>query len=291
MKTFYEQIPLSTSKTFIIREFKVDELTYPLHHHPYFEVNWILSGSGERIVGQKITEFYNNDLTLIGPNLPHQFRGSKINSDSTSGYHSIILQFHPEIFGNQFINREESAAIKNLLDRAKRGLAFGDEVKKVAGKMLQNLLREKGFSGVLLFLQLLNLLAGAGSVYYLSDFKWEEPPAGKGQELTDRIFHHIFEHYTGNLQLESVAEIASISKSAFSHYFKKRTGKTFSVFLNELRISHACRLLRETERNVAEVCFASGFNNLSYFNRIFKKSHSLSPRDYREKYGNLNKEL
>ena len=291
MKPFYEQIPLSASKTYIIREFKVGELTYPLHHHPYFEINWILSGSGERIVGQKITAFKNNDLTLIGPNLPHQFRGSKIEGEERSGYHSIILQFHPGVFGEEFIAREETAAIKNLLERAKRGLVFGDALKKDAAGILSKLLHADSFEGILLFLQLLNLFANTDNFHYLSGFKWEEPPAGKGQELTDRIFHYIFENYTGDLQLEELADLAGISKSAFSHYFKKRTGKTFSVFLNELRISHANHLLRESEKNIAEVCYASGFNNLAYFNRVFKKSHSFSPRDYRKKYGNLNKEL
>lgn len=285
MKTFYEQIPLDSSKTYIAREFKVDNFTFPFHYHPYFEINYIVKGSGKRIVGQKITEFSGNDITLIAPNLPHQFKNPE--NKKKQKIHSIILQFRPSLFGEDLMSKSEFASLVSLFQKARRGVAFGRNTIKKVDLKFRKLLNLKGFRGLMLFLEILNDLAETNDYEYLSDITWEEIAPGKGRELTERIFHYILNYYTDDLSLEKVAEVAGISKSAFSHYFKKRTGKTFSSFINELRVSHASRLLRETEKNVAEVCFDSGFNNLAYFNRVFKNIQVVSPRDYRKKYVNF----
>lgn len=283
MKTFFEKIPLDTSKTYIIREFKVDELTYPLHYHPYYEINWFITGNGERFIGQNITKFSNRDLTLIGPDLPHQFKSKNSYKNKNSKFHVIVLQFHPYVFGNEFISREEMVVLQAFLERAKRGLVFGNEVKKKAGILLQKLLIENGFKGIVYFIQLLELLCNTKRFQYLSDFAWNQLPSENEKGRTNQIFRYIFERYTDNIKLSELAEIAGISNSAFSHYFRKKTGKTFSTFLNELRISHATRLLRETDKKVIEICFESGFNNMAYFNRVFKQTHKINPREYRKR--------
>ena len=276
---FYEQIPLDVSKTYIAREFITDDLTYPFHHHPFFEINYVVHGSGQRIVGQKITEFKDCDLTLIAPNLPHQFKNSV--KPPTEKIHSIIVQFHPSVFGNEFIERSETVEIKALLKKAKRGLTFGKAVIQKLDADLKNLLSLKGFEGVIVFIRLLNELARTKNFKYLSEINWEENITGKGKDLTDKVFQFIFNHFTEEIKLEQVAEIAGISKSAFSHYFKKRTGKTYSEFINDLRISHALKLLSESEKSISEICYASGFGNLSYFNRVFLKIQGQTPKVYR----------
>lgn len=283
MKTFYEQIPLDESKTYIIREFLVDDLTFPFHHHPYFEINYLVKGSGKRIVGHDITEFVGNDLTLIAPNLPHQFKNQE-NHDYRK-IHSIILQFHPAVFGNELTSKSEFVDLNLLFQKAKRGLAFGKKTIEKTDSKFKKLLQLRGFNGVLLFLEILNDLASTSDFEYLSVVNWEHNISGKGKEVTDKVFHFIFNHFTTEISLEQVAQVAGISKSAFSHYFKKRTGKTYSEFVNELRISHSLKLLTDTEKNIAEICYASGFNNLSYFNRVFKKNHGQTPKEYRNLHG------
>lgn len=283
MKTFYEQIPLDASKTYIIREFLVDDLTFPFHHHPFFEINYIVKGSGKRIFGQKITEFSGNDLTLIAPNIPHQFKDQE--TRSSGKIHSIITQFHSSAFENEITTKSEFVDLNLLFQKAKRGLAFGKKTIEKTDSKFRKLLNIKGFSGLLLFLEVLNDLAVTDDYEYLSEVNWEQNISGKGKELTDRVFHFIFNHFTTEISLEEVAQIAGLSKSAFSHFFKKRTGKTYSEFMNELRVSHSVKLLTNTEKNVIEICYASGFSNLSYFNRVFKNIHAQTPREYRKMYG------
>lgn len=237
-------------------------------------------------MGQKITEFLENDLTFIAPNLPHQFKNPE--NKYKQRIHSIIIQFHPSLFGDAHMSKSEFAMLNALLQKAKRGIAFSKSVIKKVDQKFRKLLTVKGFNGVLLFLEILNDLADSTDYKYLSEITWEETGSVKERELTERVFQQIFNNFTENLSLAQIADVAGISKSAFSHYFKKRTGKTFSAFINELRVSHASRLLRETEKNVIEVCFESGFSNLSYFNRVFKKIQSVSPRDYRRIYDTFN---
>ena len=285
LTTFYEQIPLSQSKTYIIREFWDDELTYPFHHHPFFEINYVEKTSGSRIVGQKISEFEENDLTLIAPGLPHQFKNQM--NDNGEKIHSIIIQFHPLILGKTFFERDETTEIVSLLEKAKRGIAFGKSTIKLHELKLKRLLNMKGFNGLLLFLEILNDMAKTDDFMYLSEIDWQESISGKGKELTDRVFHYIFNHFTEDITLKQVAEVAGLSKSAFSHFFKKRSGKTYSEFVNELRISHSLKLLTESEKSIAEICYESGFGNISYFNRVFKSLQKQTPREYRMKHNIL----
>lgn len=285
MKTFYEQIPLDSSRSFIVREFVTNSLNYPFHHHPFFEINYVINGTGKRIVGQNITEFKNCDLSLIAPNLPHQFLD--VESVKSEKFHSIIIQFHPKIFGEEFIKKTEIVSLNSLLQKAKRGITFGATTIKKVDSKLKRLLHSTEFMSVLLFLEILHDLAQSIDFNYLSEIDWEANISGKGKELTDRVFQYIFDHFTEEISLEQVAGVAGISKSAFSHFFKKRTGKTYSLFINELRISHSIKLLNNTEKSIAEICFESGFNNLSYFNRVFKNNQKLSPKEYRRKYAIL----
>jgi len=285
-KSIYFKIPKSGREGFVVQ---LDNLPYfydRLHYHPELQLKYIVKGTGDLFVSDTIKSFESGNLFLIGSNQSHVFKSDKKYFEENSNLisRSISVFFHERSLGDGFFNIEEMSAIRDLIQRSGRGIQFSPNISYKVGPEIQNLLKVSGFERLLKTLFILNELALSDDFKFLATMKSSEPLSDKENEKVNDVINYIFSHYKKDLKLKDVARIANYSQAAFCMFFKRRTRKTFTEFLNEVRISKACKMLKDSDLNISEICFESGFNNVSNFNRQFKKVTNFSPSNYRKKY-------
>ena len=277
MKPTFEKVPLSGSP-FLMKEESFTHFDVPWHIHPEFELTLILSGQGKRHIGNSIEDLDIEELIFIGPNLPHSWYGSKSNEvNSKKKVSQIVIQFSIDFLGKDFF-----ANILQLLKRAQLGICFYGETQKFAKKKMNSMLQMNGFDQTMKLLNLLNRLSVSQEYKYLSCIGFTETLNEADTDRMNKIYQFIMEHFREHITLNQLAAFANMTPQHFCKYFKTRTKKTFSFFLNEVKISYACRLLTEKNLNVLQICYESGFNNLSNFNRKFKQINKMTPMEYKK---------
>ncbi|MEV5967433.1 AraC family transcriptional regulator [Kribbella sp. NPDC051952] len=243
------------------------------HFHPQVEITLITKGSGTRIVGDSIENYWPRDLTVIGAELPHTFASGPDSAD----HEAVVIQFRPDFLGPAFWERPEFAAIGSLLERAAGG------VHLIAGNNLAAAIRDLGegrpADRTLRLIQLLSRLADAHS-RVLSTTRLR-PVSTHARERADAIQAFLAKNYTTPVTLTEVAAVAHMTPTAFSRFFRRTFGRTLTDYLTELRIAAACQLLLDTELAIADIAAHVGYQNLSNFNRRFRQLKRISPRDFR----------
>lgn len=285
MSIYNEKIPLLNNSTYIIRRFEIPYIDFPVHMHPEFEINFVTNAKGVRIVGDSIKNFETHDLVMTGPYLPHQWKTNEETHFSKEKSEQVVIQFHQEFMGKDFLERKETAQIKTLIEKSKRGILFGKKTVQKAAKLLRELLKLEEFNGLLHFFRLLDLLANSTDSHMLAsvDFSVNRRNTYHKDKINP-IFDYLQSHFTENIKMQDVARKFNMSASAFCHYIRKKTAKSFTQLLNELRIAYSCKLLINTDENIARICYRSGYNNLSYFNKRFKQFKGITPKQFRAKY-------
>lgn len=274
-----ERIPRLGLESMAVREFRLPAFQYPWHQHPELELTWILRGSGLRYVGDSVEPFHAGDFCLVGTNLPHTWLSRS--DDKLTGAHSFVIQFDPEKWGNGFLQLPEMGSVRKLLAQARCGLAFPDE----AGRRLIRRVR-RPLSPLMQFVELLRILdelAANPDTRSLSLTPWRHQQRSGNNRRLERVLAYLSGNFKESISHAEAASVAGLSPAAFSRYFRRNMGKTFQQYLNDMRLSEACRQLIETTRPVSEIAFDSGFQNLSTFNRCFRNSRSMSPVEYRAK--------
>ncbi|MHA4741553.1 AraC family transcriptional regulator [Dyadobacter sp. MSC1_007] len=286
MKPQLLKVPKGLQKSFSIRRDVVLYFYNRWHYHPELELIHIEQGSGTQFVGDNIRSFQSGDLLLIGPNLPHYWRCDEkyFQRESKLYAQATVVHFSEDIFGKAFLNLPENKAIHDLLLKARLGLKVLGEGTDQVKALLHDLLNQSDGNPVISLLQILEKLAHCSEINLLSDTQYQNE---YDQYDTDRI-NHIYQYSISNFQkkisIDEIAEVANISPHSFCRYFKSRSRKTYSQFLLELRIGHACKLLSESRLSVAQICFESGFNNFANFNKYFKIHTGKSPMQYQKEF-------
>lgn len=282
MKRVYREItPVTSKDVFRIFYYPEAEFRYPLHHHPEYEINLVLGSKGTRIVGDAVERYEEEELVLLGPYIQHCWDGAAYVEETGISPEVIVVQFHKDLFTNHWLMKDAFVPIRILLSESSRGIEFFGETRKKGIKMLKELRDLSGFPATLAFFEFLYVLATTTEKRQVASAGYVVPtPYFRNKRIED-VYNYINQHFKKDLQLAEVAAVANMSPSAFSHYFKKCSNKSFIHFLVEKRVSFACKLLLETECTVREICFESGFNNLSNFNRLFKKYKGVTPKAYR----------
>lgn len=274
---------LSQKDCFYIVERHKSEFTYPLHQHHDCELNFIQNAPGvRRIVGDSVEEIGSLDLVLItGENLEHVWEQGRCTSKDIR---EITIQFSPDLLSTNLLDKNQFSRIHEMLEKAKHGLAFPTDAVLKVYHSLDTLASEKdGFIQFLSCLQLLYELSGyEGKMLATSSFA--QAPRDKESRRVLKVKEYINAHYTEEITLAEMADLVGMSPSSFSRFFKHHTARTLSSYLIDIRLGNAARALVDTSQNVSEICYSSGFNNLSNFNRIFKSKRGMSPRDFREMY-------
>lgn len=285
MKATLEQVPICTDCSFLVREFNVPYFEAPLHFHPVYELTLITGGEGKRFVGDHIDNFESGDLVLIGSNVPHLYRcdDKYYKNDPLRRAKAIIIQFSDNCLGDNFFNIPEMSRINKLLVQSKRGIQILGTTRKRIVTIMNKIKNTTGVDRLIMLLQILNVLSVSEELKLLGRANIIAYST-RDNERMNRIYEYLLNNFNKSIRLSHVAEVANMSEASFCRFFKKKTRKTFTSFLNEIRIGYASKLLIEDELNVGQICYKSGFENLSNFNRQFKELTSLNPLTYRAYY-------
>lgn len=247
------------------------------HFHPEIELLFVNNGFGKRHIGNHVSYFNNSQLLLIGSNLPHN---GFIDGMTTNGKETLV-QFRPDFLGANFFQVPEMKAINKLFETAKKGILFNVEAKKTVGPKIESLINHNGFERIVRLLEVLQELASVHDYRVLNSegFDFETEPQDTAK--IDKIYKYVNANFKDHISLEDIASEVSMTIPAFCRYFKRVTGKTFTQLVNEYRIVHATKLLNESQLSITDVCFESGFNNFSHFNKFFQNVIGKSATKYR----------
>lgn len=248
--------------------------------HPEFEIHLIREGTGVAFVGDYIGPFSSTYLTVIGSDLPHDWVTMMPPGQVIKG-RDVLVQFHPDRIREATRFLPEFAQLEEFFARAQRGLVFHGETLVKGADLVESMGTQKGVARLTLFLQLLDLLASSAEYETLSSPEYSPKLDAETLDALQRALVFIYRNFATDIRLSDVADLASMSESAFSRFFKKNTGNTFTDHVNKLRIWQACKLLAESDMPITDICFEVGYMNISNFNRTFLRLHRMTPSAYR----------
>ncbi|MBQ8422141.1 MAG: helix-turn-helix domain-containing protein [Bacteroidales bacterium] len=283
-KVLTEITPLSEKDCFHIVERHKTEFTYPLHQHKEYELNFIEHGSGvRRIVGDSVEEIGDYDLVLIGAeDLEHVWEQGRCNSKDIR---EITIQFSTDLFNGELLSKNQFASIKRMLRRADHGLSFPlASIMKVYSTLDTLAAEQERFVQFLKFLYILYELSVSDEARVLASSSFAHTSRSTESRRVQKVKQYINDHYAEPLTLAGLADLVGMSPVAFSRFFRMRTGRTLSDYIVDIRLGYAARMLVDSTKNISEVCYECGFNNLSNFNRTFKAKRGYTPRDFRAMY-------
>lgn len=260
------------------------EFTYPIHNHEVYELNFVEHAAGvRRIVGDSNEVIGDYDLVLItSPDLEHVWEQNTCNNDDIR---EVTVQFYLDLSEDSFLSRNPFYSMRKMLLEARKGLAFSIEDIMRVYHLIDTLSSiEDGFYAVTQFLAILHELSKSKHPRPLATSSYAKVEVESDSRRVLKVKNFIAKNYMDEIRLSSLAEIAGMSPSAFSRFFKLHTGRNLSDYIIEQRLGYASRLLVDTTDSIAEISYKSGFNNLSNFNRIFKKRKGCSPSEFRENY-------
>lgn len=282
-----EITPLSEKDCFYITDRIKTEFTYPLHCHDEYELNFVENASGiKRIVGDSAEIIGDYDLVLItSKDLEHAWFQ---NDCPPKQMREITIQFSSDLFINNFLNKNQFKSINRMFEQARNGICFSNKAIMKVYHMLDVLASEQqGFYSVIKFLSILYELScycNSEGMYTLSSSSFAKISSHSESRRVQKVQTYIDEHFRHSIRLEDLAHLVGMSPAAFSKFFKLRTGKTLSDYVLDIRIGHTIRLLVDSSMSVSEICYECGFNNISNFNRIFKKKKNCTPSEFRANY-------
>jgi AraC-like DNA-binding protein/uncharacterized RmlC-like cupin family protein len=247
------------------------------HYHPEIELVYVRGGTGKRQIGSHLSYFTDGDLILIGSNLPH----CGFTNIQTGNKSETVIQMKPDFVGTSFFNIPEMVAVKNLLQQAKAGIAFLGETKEKIGAKIELMDQLEPFERLMMLWTVLHDMSVSNESIILNAVGFSLELQVQDNDRINVVFNFVKDHFQEPIALEEVADLVSMTIPSFCRYFKKITNKTFTTFVNEYRIVHASKLLAEKPMTINEVCFESGFNNFSHFNKSFKAYTGKSASQYR----------
>lgn len=278
MKPLLEDIGKKRGQHSIIAfEIEQQKLDFFWHYHPEYELTLIVHGKGTRMVGDHHENFESGDLVFIGPDLPHTWMSDRHMEGNCK---VVVIQFTKELI-QRFIGLEEDAKINGFLSDSKRGLTINSNKNDNVKNLIKALPSKTGIDKISVFLQILHLLSTLESRTLASSF-YQPLKGAENEKRINTVCQYIQKHSTEPLTIQKAASIIHLTPSAFCKFFKRITGKTFSDYVNDIRIANVCRDLIATDKQVSTIAFENGFDTLTYFNRIFLKKKGMKPSNYRK---------
>jgi len=280
LKPGFEIIESSFGSSFYYSKYaqKLNNKAHVWHYHPEIEMVFVNGGAGKRQIGSHLSYYTEGDLILIGSNLPH----CGFTDDNTGNKNETVIQMKPTFLGADFLSLPETKYISDLFEKAKGGIAFGPEAKKMAGKRIEMMDKLPPFERLLSLLSVLKDLESSPDYKILNASGFSMEMQVQDNDRINMIFNYVKDHFQEEINLDAIAEMASMTTPSFCRYFKKITKKTFTKFVNEYRVVHAAKLLAEKQISIANISYESGFNNFSHFNKLFKEFTGKSASAYRK---------
>ena len=279
-----EITPLSDKDCFYIADRIKSEFTYPIHSHSEFELNYVENARGvRRIIGDSVEVIGDYDLTLVaGEKLEHVWQQHECTSKSIR---EITIQFSSDLFFGNLLNKNQFDSIRRMLEEAQCGISVPMQaIMKVYNWLDKLASEEQGFYAVMHFLRILYELSLYDDAKVLSSSSFAKIETFSDSRRVQKVQKYIADHYQEDIRLNTLADMVGMTPVSFSRFFRLRTGKTLSDYIIDIRLGFATRLLVDSAHTIAEICYDCGFNNLSNFNRMFKRKKDCSPKEFRENY-------
>ena len=283
-RVIHEITPLMGKDSLYIADRRKKEFTYPIHNHEVFELNFVEHAPGvRRIVGDSNEIIGEYDMVLItSPDLEHVWEQNTCTSDNIR---EVTVQFYFDLSEDGFLSHNPFNSMRKMMQEARKGLSFPLDAIMQVYHLIDTLSSVKdGFYAVTQFMTILYELSKCDGARTLATSSYAKVEAESDSRRILKVKYYINKNYMDEIRLATMADIAGMSPSAFSRFFKLHTGRNLSEYIIDLRLGYASRMLVDTSKSIAEISFACGFNNLSNFNRIFKKKKNCSPSEFRENY-------
>jgi len=290
LTALFEKIVVADDESFFIGIFQdnLEKITW--HYHNNYEISFITEGSGKRIVGDSIEEFQPGDLVFLGRNLPHVWIADKESGNfSNRTLEMVFLQFTAEVLSSQLLNLPEFINVSKALMLSERGIqVVGQTLNEVSELMLQ-MPYLKGFERMLHFFKIMDIIGRSDLNIQLASNDYLKTRFNTGSKRIATIHEYLMNNYTDEINLDKISNLVNMAKGSICRFFKENVGLTIFEYLNKIKVEFACKLLMNRDLAMLDVCFDSGFNNLSHFNKQFRKITGLTPTDYRKLFLKLNK--
>ncbi|WP_057936307.1 AraC family transcriptional regulator [Algoriphagus resistens] len=289
MKPQLLPVSLSCFESFSVKRNNTPLHNDRLHFHPEIELIHFTKGEGLQFVGDSVRRFKGGNMVLIGSDLPHFWRFDQPSPTiEETNTNTEVLHFKEDFWGEDFLNLPETRRIKSVLEKAKRGIEISGPIRKRVGKLLNKITKVEGSDRIIVLLEILSAISLCGEIRMLSSLGYQKGQGDldTGDDRITAVLEYSYSNFTRKIELEEIAEVAYLCPNYFCRYFKSRTGKTYTEFLNELKIGHACRLLIENKACIKQIAYDSGFNNPASFYRFFKNYTGKSPLVYQTEYLN-----
>ncbi|SIS48733.1 transcriptional regulator, AraC family [Zobellia uliginosa] len=284
MKSALKKSPIPKTHAFVVQRLKQPVFDPNWHFHPEYQLFMVLKGKGTRFVGDHVKQFQQGDITFTGPNLPHLWKSDPVESDQEAKAEGIVVYFDHDFISESLLNKEEYIELRQLLKKSLRGFDVIGQTAPIIQQKIMKLPDLEGFDSVLGLLHILNLLAKTEDLQVLASSGYTNTLREGDTERMNRVYAHVMKHFTRKIGITEMAELTNMTPTSFSRYFKTHANKTFSEFVNEIRIGHACKLLIDKKMTASQACYQSGFRTLSNFNRQFKAATNHTPTAYKERY-------
>ncbi|RLD30970.1 MAG: AraC family transcriptional regulator [Bacteroidetes bacterium] len=286
MKPVLILIDSTTNQSISIRKYLEPKFQNPWHFHKEIELVLILKGKGTCFIGDYIGNFCPGDLIMLGNNLPHMLK-NRIEFEETENVinaEAIVIHFSEYFIGKDYLQTPEMRPIMDLLNQAKRGIKVSGSITAEIAEIMNTMLTQTPFQRILELLSILQKITEGPDLKLLSSISFHEKINKTQNSKLDRVYEFVMNNFSCPISLDEISDIAYMNKTAFCKYFKDRTQKTFNQFLTEIRINYAKRLLMEGDRQISEIAYECGYNNLSNFNRQFRKLTNTTPGSFQSRY-------
>ncbi len=278
------------SEPFMIKELVVPYFTNTHHFHNDYELVFVLESTGKRVIGDHVGNFKKGDMVFVGPNLPHAWFNDKeyYNGQETFYARSIVSYFKSTWLSGLLQSLPQVSKLDKVLEYAKRGIKVEGEAHKRIAKILINHAGSVGLQESIDMLSILHELAENDNYQLLASVRYTNQSSVNEAQRINQVYEYVMKHFSSNIRLDEIAEIAHMSPNAFCRYFKSQTQKNFSQFVNEVRVGHARKLLYNKDITVAQVCYESGFQSVTNFNKFFKRFTQQTPIEYRKELNRVH---
>lgn len=287
MKAQLLKIPLSVDQSFRIKTDIAKKFYNQWHYHPEIELVLIVEGSGTALIGDSIINIKSGDVLLIGANLPHLFKSDVEQDEDHIITESLTIHFLPELF-ETFLALPENEAIAKLLKKALLGISVVGETRKKTTKLMQAISYVYKTMRLISLLEILSVIANSEEIHPISNKSIKLYANKQDEARLNRIYQYTLNNFARKITLAEIANVIHMVPHSFCRYFKSRTKKRYSLFLLEVRVSHACKLLTESDYSIAVIAYESGFMNASNFNRHFKLITNKTPFEYKKQFQSAN---
>ncbi|HTH82080.1 MAG TPA: helix-turn-helix domain-containing protein [Mucilaginibacter sp.] len=270
--------------SFSSRQDKVPYINNRWHYHREVELIYFKKGNGTQFIGDSIQRFQSGDVVLLGANLPHYWRFDDVYFEDKTGVNAdvSVIHFCEDFWGDVFLKLPENAVIRTILEKAKRGIQITGDDKKQLGTLVETIVHTEGPKKIMLLMEALMEIGSSKQTKVISSIGSRNDFAQAENDRINAIYDYSIANFKRKIQMEEMAAVANISPNSFCRYFKSRTRKTYSQFINEIRVGHACKLLMENKINVKQICYESGFHNFASFHKYFKSITGKSPLTYQK---------